>query len=350
MDRYSKVVEILSTQPRIPGRIPAAPKDEPEDPKPPKDLWQTLTSGELLQMGLHLSPAKLAEALSASRDLGKGLGQSWRDIKDTFRKVLHLPVVAQHLDPEAAQKISRITMSVVSGVGYAAAGVQGLAGISKLASGLKEGNRAKQLDGTLDLAMAGAIGTTIASAGIASLILVPLAASLGLARGLIHSVAGYRKGDAQQEVQGALDGTRSVGILGSMLGHVNPLLATAGAICGPIAGVIQLCRGFLDLRAGLTEKSKNKQLQGLTDIGSALGLVLASTGIGTIPGVILTAASVATRVLYPLNDKFQKRCDRLLERCQPGLEKGVAGVEKVALPVIEVVRPILDKILGKGSK
>jgi len=339
-------VQIRSAQPKVPARQKDSP---PEDPKPPNNLWQTLTSGELLQLGLHLSPAKLAEAIATTKDLGKGLGQSWRDIKDTFRKVLHLPVVAEHIDPEAARKISTITMTVVAGVGYAAAGVQGLAGISKLRDGIKEKNRIKQLDGTLDLAMAGAIGTTIAAAGVAPLILVPLAATLGLARGVIHSVAGYRKGNAQQEVQGALDGTRSVGILGSMLGHVNPLLATAGAICGPVAGVIQSCRGFLDLRAGLSEKSRTKQIQGLTDIGSALGLVLASTGIGTIPGVILTAASVAARVLYPLSPKFQKHCDQALEKCEPVLTKGVHVVEKVTTPVLNVIRPILDKVLGKDK-
>lgn len=338
-------MQIRSTPPRVPAQLP----QKPPDPKPPNNLWQTLTSGELLQLGLHLSPAKLAEAISTTKDLGKSLGQSWHDIQDAFRKLLHLPAVAQHIDPETAQKISRITMGVVSGVGYAAAGVQGLAGFSKLHDGFKEKNRMKQLDGTLDLAMAGAIGSTIASAGVAPLILVPLAATLGLARGVIHSVAGYRKGNSQQEVQGALDGTRSVGILGAMLGHVNPMLATAGAICGPIAGVIQSCRGFLDLRAGLKESDKSKQLQGLTDIGSALGLVLASTGIGTIPGVILTATSVGARVLYPLSPKFQKRCDRGLERCQGALEKGVRGVERVTDPVLHAVRPILDKIIGKDK-
>lgn len=341
-------MQIRSTPGKVPGKLPVR-KEEPEDPKPPNNLWQTLTSGELLQLGLHLSPAKLAEAISTTKDLGKGLGQSWRDIKDTFRKVLHLPVVADHIDPEAARKISSITMNVVAGVGYAAAGIQGLAGISKLSDGIREKNRLKQLDGTLDLAMAGAIGTTIAAAGVAPLILVPLAATLGLTRGVILSVAGYRQGNAQQEVQGALDGTRSVGILGSMLGHANPLLATAGAICGPVAGVIQSCRGYLDLRAGLAEKSRAKQLQGLTDIGSALGLVLASTGIGTIPGVILTAISVGARVLYPLSEKFQKRCDRALEKCEPLLEKGVQGIEKAAAPVLQAVRPILDKILGKDN-
>ncbi|MBS2039516.1 hypothetical protein JST97_31305 [bacterium] len=329
----------------MPGQLPT----KGQDPKPPNNLWQTLTSGELLQLGLHLSPAKLAEAISTTKDLGKSLGQSWHDIQDTFRKFLHLPVVAQHIDAEAAQKISRISMQVVSGVGYAAAGVQGLAGFSKLRDGIKERNRLKQLDGTLDLAMAGAIGTTIASAGVAPLILVPLAATLGLARGVIHSVAGYRKGNSQQEVQGALDGTRSVGILGSMLGHVNPLLATAGAICGPVAGIIQSCRGFLDLRSGLKESDKSKQLQGLTDIGSALGLVLASTGIGTIPGIVLTAASVGTRVLYPLNPNFQKRCDRGLEHCQGFLDTSVTAVEKLSEPVLRVIRPILDKILGKDK-
>ncbi len=328
---------------------PVKTPKKPDPPKPPSNLWQTLTSGELLELGLHLSPAKLAEAISASRDLGKGLGQSWRDIKDTFRKVLRLPVVAEHIDPEAARRISSITMTVVAGVGYAAAGIQGVAGVSKLRDGIREKNRLKQLDGTLDLAMAGAIGTTIAAAGVAPLVLVPLAATLGLTRGLVLAVAGYRKGNPQQEVQGALDGTRSVGILGSMLGHVNPLLATAGAICGPVAGVIQSCRGFLDLRAGLTEKSKSKQLQGLTDIGSALGLVLASTGVGTIPGVVLTAVSVAARVLYPLSEKFQKGCDRVLENCEPALAKGVSTMETLVTPALQAVRPILDKILGKDK-
>ncbi|MFN8613319.1 MAG: hypothetical protein U0931_37625 [Vulcanimicrobiota bacterium] len=335
-------MQVRSSSPRVPGQLP-----KPPDPEPPNNLWQTLTSGELLQLGLHLSPAKLAEAVSTTKDLGKSLGQSWHDIQDAFRKFLHLPVVTQHIDAEAARKISHISMQVVSGVGYAAAGVQGLAGFSKLRDGMKEKNRLKQLDGTLDLAMAGAIGTTIASAGIAPLILVPLAATLGLTRGLIHSVAGYRHGNSQQEVQGALDGTRSVGILGSMLGHVSPTLATAGAICGPVAGVIQSCRGFLDLRGGLKENDKSKQIQGLTDIGSALGLVLASTGIGTIPGVILTAASVGARVLYPLSRKFQKRCDRWLDGCQSALIRGVDGVERAATPMLHLVRPILDKLIGK---
>lgn len=105
----------------------------------------------------------------------------------------------------------------------------------------------------------------------------------------------------------------------------------------------------MDLRAGLAEKSRTKQIQGLTDIGSALGLVLASTGIGTIPGVILTAASVAARVLYPLSPKFQKHCDRTLEKCEPVLTKSVQGVEKVATPVLNGIRPILDKVLGKDK-
>ena len=342
-------MQIRSQPGTVPGKLPVAKNSPPEDPKPPNNLWQTLTSGELLQMGLHLSPANLAEAISTTKDLGKGLGQSWRDIKDAFRKVLHLPVVAEHIDAEAARKISSLTMAVVAGVGYAAAGVQGLAGISKLSAGIKEKNRAKQLDGTLDLAMAGAIGSTIAAAGVAPLVLVPLAATLGLARGVIHSISGYRTGNAQQEVQGALDGTRSVGILGSMLGHINPLLATAGAICGPVAGVIQSCRGFLDLRSGLAEKSASKQIQGLTDIGSALGLVMASTGIGTIPGVILTAVSVGARVLYPLSNKFQKRCDVALKKCEPFLIRSVEGVEQVATPILRVIRPILDKLLGKEN-
>lgn len=321
---------------------------DPKPPKPPqKELWQTLTSGELLQAGLHLSPAKFSEAIQASRDLGKSVGQSWRDIKDTFRKVLHLPAIQQHIDPEQARRISQITMTVVSSLGYAATGVQAFAGASKLMAGIQEKNRLKRLDGYLDLAMAGAIGTTIASAGIAPMILVPLAATLGLVRGGVHAVAGYRSGNTRNEVQGMLDGTRSVAILGSMLGHASPALATAGAILGPVAGVIQSCRGFIDLRDGLKSKTPEMQLQGLTDMGSALGLMLATTGVGTIPGVILTAVSVGARVLYPLSSKFEKKCNQLLAKMEPNLDKAVKSVEKAWDPVLSVVRPLVDRLLGR---
>lgn len=344
---HSQIPRTLNQPTPPPGNDPKPPEDD--DGTSLKDLWQTLTSGELLQAGLKLSPARLSEAIEASRDLGKGLGNSWRDIKDTFRKLLHLPVVEEHIDPEQARKISEVTMKVVSGLGYAAGGVQAVAGLYKLRSGIQEKNKLKQLDGCLDLAMAGAIGTTIASAGIAPMILVPLAATLGLARGGIHAVAGYRKGNARNEVQGLLDGTRSVAILGSMLGHTSALLATAGAVLGPVAGVIQSCRGFIDLRDGLRDKLTATQLQGLTDIGSALGLMLASTGVGTIPGVVLTAVSVGARVLYPLNQKFAKRCDQALLKLEPILRKGVTGVEAVWNPVLGVVRPVIDKLLGRDQ-
>ena len=327
---------------RITGQRPPGP---PQDPGKLKELWQTLTSGELLQASLHLSPAAVSDAVQTSRDLGKSLGQSWRDVKSKLRELLHLPEVQRHIDSEQARKISHLTLAAASVLGYAATGVQAVAGASKLYSGIKENNRLKRLDGYLDLAMAGAIGTTIAGAGVAPLVLVPLAATLGLVRGGVHAVAGYRSGNTRNEVQGMLDGTRSLAILGSMMGHTAPALATLGAILGPVAGAIQASRGFLDLRDGLKEATPARQLQGLTDIGSALGLVLASTGIGTIPGVVLTALSVGTRVLYPLNDRFAGGCDRLLKSCTPALQKAVSTVEAVWNPVLSVIRPWLDRLL-----
>jgi hypothetical protein len=321
------------------------PPRPPEDPGKLRELWQTLTSGELLQASLHLSPSAISDAVQTSRDLGKSLGQSWRDVKDRLRELLHLPEVQRHIDPEQARAISRLTLTAASVLGYAATGVQAVAGASKLYSGIKENNRLKRLDGYLDLAMAGAIGTTIAGAGVAPLVLVPLAATLGLVRGGVHAVAGYRSGNVRNEVQGMLDGTRSLAILGSMMGHTAPALATLGAILGPVAGAIQASRGFIDLRDGLQQATPARQLQGLSDIGAALGLVLAATGVGTIPGIVLTALSVGARVLYPLNERFAGRCDQLLKKAEPGLRKAVGAVEGVWNPVLAAVRPWLDKLL-----
>ena len=321
--------------------------NQPQQPAGKKiDWWHELASGELLQAGLHLSPANLQDAVEATRDIGKSLGNSWDDIKDQVTKVLHLPAVGNVLTAEQRQRIADVAITAASTVGYAAAGVQAVVGIAKLKHGVEEKNPLKRFEGCLDIVTAGAITSTIANMGVIPLILGPLAAALGVVRGGIHAVAGYRTDDDRREVQGLMDGVRSAAVLGNLLGRHSGLAATAGAILGPVAGAIQATRGFMDVSGGLKEKDKAKQLQGLCDIGAAVGLTMAATGVGVIPGVILTVVSVGARVLYQVSEKFEKRADQTLGKWEPGLQKAVDAVESVANPIIDRVRPLIEKLTG----
>ncbi len=330
------------------GRLASKALAVPAAVGKPKDQnwWHDLTSGEMLQASLHLTPDKIHSAIDTTKDVGRSLGHSWDDIKSQADKILHLSAIKNLIPAETRQKILDGALTAAAGVGYAAAGVQAFAGVAKLTKGVKEHNGLKRLEGALDLATAGAIITTIGGLGIAPLILAPLAAGLGVIRGGAHAVAGYKEGDAHHETQGWMDATRSIAVLGSVLGRHSAVAATVGAIFGPIAGAIQITRGFIDLRDGLAQKSNAKEIQGLCDIGAATGLTMAATGLGVIPGIALTALSVGTRVLYQVSDKFEARVNRKLDQLEPKLQTAVDWVGRVTDPVVEKIRPLVEKVTG----
>lgn len=328
-------------------KIQGAGAPPPKRPTKLDNFWHELTSGELLEASLRMTPEKLHGAVDASRDVGKAVSKAWGGLRDQVRELFDLPVIEEKIDPQTREKITGILLTAASVVGYSVAGVQGLAGVMKLKKGIEQKSTIKKLEGALDLATAGAIITTIAGAGPAPLVLIPLAATLGVARGTINAVAGYRHADGRKEVQGTLDALRSAGTMCALLASKHAAFTVGGAVLGPIAGAVQLARGYVDLETGLKTDNKPQILAGLSDVGSAVGLTLALTGVGTIPGVALTVASVGIRLGYQLSDKFEARVDRVLDRMKPGLQKSVDFLErKVVQPVLGFVRPLMDKVTG----
>jgi hypothetical protein len=309
-------------------------------------FWRELFSGELFEIGLKLRPDQIHTTISAAKDLGTGLKDVWDDLRKKVSDVLKLPQVERVIDPAARERTTEIILTVARGLGYTAAGVQGLGGVYKLISGYQEGNTSQKLDGLTDVATAGAVATTIAGLGIVPLIMGPVAAAMGVARGGYNAVAGFKKGDARQEIQGLLDTTRSASVGLRLLGQHATGLGVAGMVLGPIAGAIQLSRGYYDLSSGLAEKSQPKQVQGLTDIATAVGLTASLTGVGTIPGIALMAVAMGARVLYQFHDGFETWTNRKLDTWEPALTKATNKVESVAAPVIETVRPLFEKITG----
>ena len=319
-----------------------------KEPVGKEGFWRELFSGELFEIGLKFRPDQLRDTVSAAKDVGTSLRDVWKDLKKKVSDVLEIPQVEQVIDPADREKVTDVILTVARGLGYTAAGVQGLGGAYKLVKGFKTGSTGQKLEGLSDLTTSAAVATTIAGLGIVPLVLGPLAATMGVARGAFNTVAGFKSGDGRQEIQGLLDTTRSASVGLRMLGQHVSGLGVAGAVLGPIAGAIQLSRGYYDLSTGLAQKSKPKQVQGLTDIATAVGLTASLTGVGTIPGIALMAVAMGSRVLYQFNDRFEAWADRRLDKWEPGLSNAVKTVDKVVEPVIAKVRPLVESVIGVG--
>lgn len=321
------------------------PREAEPSPSPSQDRsWRELFSGELQEIGVHLTPARIEATVEGAKTVGTGLRGAWEDLKDTVSKVLSLD---DRISPEFREKALKATLQVARGLGYTAAGVQGVAGVRKLVKGFKEENLGLRIDGLFDLTTASAVATTIAGFAMGPLVLAPLAAGAGIWRGGHNAARGFRQGDGRREIQGGLDVVRSASVGLRLMGrHHMAALGVVGQILGPVAGAIQASRGFYDLTTGLEKADKSKQVQGLSDIAAAAGLTMAMTGIGTIPGIALAAVAMGGRVAYQLSDKFQGWADRKLDKWEPGLRRATEKVSKVVDPVIQHVRPWVEKTFG----
>ena len=309
-------------------------------------FWSEVFSGELSEMATRFTDEHLGTVTDAAESLGEGLGKTWHSLKDKVSNVLDIPESVVKADPESMDKMASVVVKVAKGLGFAAAGVQGFGGIYKLTKGVKEKDTGKKIGGIFDITMALAVGTTVAGLPMGPLVLGPVAAAMGVARGSYNGVKGFKTGDTRKEVQGLVDGTRSLSVGLKFMGQHSSALGMAGAILSPVVGAIQMTRGFIDLSTGLEVENKEKQIRGITDMAAAVGLVASATGIGTIPGIALLGAAMGARVLYQFSDKFQAWTDKRLDKWEPTLKRGTKVVEAGFKPIIGVVRPWVEKLTG----
>jgi hypothetical protein len=323
---------------------PSALKSPPTQEK--EGFWDELFSGELNEIGIHLNPEHIRSTFEGAGSLGDALRKTWDGLREKILSVFDIDKDGSTFGPEFREKATDVAIGVAKGIGYTAAGVQGIGGAIKLTSGFREKDLGKKLDGVFDLSTSAAVATTISGLAIGPLVLGPLAAGMGIVRGGFNAVKGFKQANARKEIQGALDATRSASVGLRLAATHSAALGVAGAVLAPIAGAIQGARGFYDLSAGLEADNKEKQMKGLTDVASAAGLTLALTGIGTIPGIAITAMAMGARLLYQFNDRFEAASNRKLEKWEPALRKAANGVNFVANPVILAVRSCIESVFG----
>lgn len=326
--------------------VPKAPKKSKKT-----DINSDFFNGELQELGLHLSPENIEATVEGARALGESLRKTWSSLREKVIHVFSIDKDASTFDPEFREKTADFVVNAAKGLGYTAAGIQGIGGAFKLASGIKNKDLGKTMSSAYHLATSAAVATTVAGLAVGPLILSPIAAGLGVVRGGFGMVKGFLEGDTRKEVQGALDATRSarVGLrLASGLSTgFSAGLATASAALGPVASLIQFARGHHDLSEGLQTENKQKQWKGLADITSAAGLTLALTGVGTIPGIALTSLAMGSRLLYQFNDNFENYANNKLDSWQPTLEKSVETVNTLSRPAILAGRTAIEWAFGK---
>lgn len=309
-------------------------------------IWDEVTSGELFASALHLSPDRIRRASEMARDVGNALKDVWKNLEDSVRKALDLPAIEHAVSPEDRERIASIARNVGMGVGLAGAGVLGAAGIYKLVAGIRRHERGGVLDGLVDLTAGAAVAASVAAVGPLGLVLGPLAATVGVARGGYNAWRGYRQGASRPEIQGFLDAGNNSLAFARLLGKQAPALGAAALVLAPMAATVQLARGYWDLSTGIREHVNEKKVQGLADVASAVGLALAVCGPLAVPGVALVGLSSAAKVLYQFNGKARRRMDRAVDRMTPRLEKVMGRVETVVDPVVNRVRGLVERVTG----
>lgn len=303
---------------------PAAVRPLPKPDSPPP-----VTAEDVFDV---TSRVTISDIMSSGRGVGNVFKSLGKHVEKVVSKILDLPPVDDQVSPGQESAIERGAEITADSLGYAAAGLQGIGGIYKLLSHPEKRDATRVIDGTYDVVRSVASAAAVADLGAYS-VLSPLATGFGGFRGVHRFVTGRRKDDERMQVDGLLQGTRSASTLLHVLGGNVAPLETASKVLVPVAGALQVGRGYHDLSSGLKAESNKKELWGLTDIAKGVGWTLACSGLAPLPGVALTIAADASRIAYQVSPRARKRIDRRLDKMEPFLKKVVGQADKVAQPL-----------------
>lgn len=297
--------------------------------------------GSVLEKTLHLKPDTIEHTVDGARDLGKNLAMSWYNLDAKLGKWITHPLV-EKVNPLTQDTTSEVLLSGATAVGVGVVAIEGLAGVAKLIHGVRHGSKARMLEGFLDFTAGAAIASTLIGVGGWPLVLGPIAAGLGVARGGVHAVKGYQAANPSREVQGFLDASRSAAVMCKLLSYNVPVAGVVGGLLGPLATAVQACRGYVTLRTGLEEQNKSKQIDGLADIGTATGLTLAFSGL-VLPGIAVTVASAGAKLLYKVLPPAEWVGNKLLTLAEKPLKTAVKTIELTIEPAFQKVRRFIDE-------
>ncbi|MBX3167669.1 MAG: hypothetical protein KF760_09660 [Candidatus Eremiobacteraeota bacterium] len=333
----------MKLQPSRPALVPLPLAKPPEKPTPEhqqEGWWHEVGLGGLLQEKLHLTPERINSTVESARDLGKTVAISWPNLRSQVEKVMGHPLLDGRF-PQAGDHIEGAVMYSAGALGYGMAGIEGLAGAARIISGVRHGNKSRILEGALDLTSGAAIAATIMGTGSLPLILGPIAGGLGIARSAVRAVKAYQQARPAEEVQAFMDGTRSAAVMATLIGYTHPGARIFAQILGPVAAVVQGSRGYVSLSQGLKKDDQARQVAGLADLGTAVGLTLTFNGL-MVPGMAVTVASSAIHLAYKVLPRFEKATNATLDFFNVPMKVGMGAVDSVVDPIFSNLRKWID--------
>lgn len=327
--------------PRLSAQTRPVPKDSRKASSKEEGFWRDL-GHDVREYLVELNQESVEDIGNFVKGVGGALKSSWTKIRDLPK----LPLIEGVVQEKDKDKWADLALTLGQTVGFTAAAGHGLSGAVKFIQGQKRGDKSRLIDGLVDVATATVIAASVAGLGLARAVAAPIAASLNVLKGGYNVKRGFQEHDGRKQLQGALDSTRSLGSFGRLLGSHALAFKAMGVFFAPVAGALQVGRGFHDISNGLRNDDNKKEVKGLADVASALGTTLAfASGAAVIPGIALAVAANLVKVGYQLSPKFRGRVDRVVDRFEPRLERATERLESWTEPVRRSWKKLMSRLV-----
>lgn len=297
--------------------------------------------------------------------LGEAAGELKSDVVDPLRSSLtltgvdavDLKVTSGHtrgqIESAARQTLSPTVQGWTHGLGVTGGALGGVAGLSDVVTGLKEGDAPKTFSGATDVA--------VSASALASLGLIGGAAVLGPASTVLIGMRGLQ--NTQKDGRAAhLSAATDLLTAGMFCAKLLPVTAALPMALGFGATAVGLVKGLHSLKEGVEKNDVKLRAKGTGETLTAMGVALVSTGVAMGPGIALMLGGVAlpllqrlkfarkyvdkavnwtAQKLYPMSLRSEAMLDRvapLTEPAQKVVEKGKTIVAPVTQPLKELGR------------
>lgn len=296
------------------------------------------------------APAKKRSALpnlSAAVSEGKALRD---EVVEPLKKTLEVTGVTV-VDPQAwrsgvggLEEVNNVTKThlssglrgVTTSLGATGGALGGVYGVAEVMAGARQGDPKKMLSGATEI--------TLATATLASIGLVPGAASLAPVGASLLGLRGLNdvhSGKDGERLSGWRDLVTSASVSAALLHAPTSLVAGLGIV----ALGFNALGGLSKIKKGHEQNDPFKSAQGNGALLSAAGVGLIATGLGVAPGVGLLVAGAALPLLQRW-DRTRAVVDKVTARLDPFFYPAAQRADKVEGAIQKVAQPLLDPVFG----
>ena len=332
------------------------------------DLGHLQVQSEILQVlppvvNLTTRPLKPRADKSQTNNLqtlSKAAGELKKDVVDPLRSSLNLSAVESkslkdvslqtrgQIESAAGKNLSPALKGWTQGLGVTGGALGGVAGLSDMVGGLRDGDAPKTLAGAADVA--------VSASALATLGMIGGAAVLGPASTVLLGMRGLQRAQKDDRATN-LAATSDLLTAGMFCAKMLPITAAIPIGLGIVATAVGLFRGLNSLKKGVEAQDPGLRAKGTGETLTALGVTLVASGVAIAPGIALMLGGAAlpllqrlkttksliapvvdkaAQALYPMSVHSEAVLDKVSPHLKPvknALARGKQLVEPVTRPL-----------------